>query len=159
VASIEIIVPNKEEVLRWWRLLLREEELVDRSILVVERWRTEPTLIIPCGKYRRAGSVVVSDEAMDEVLRKLRMRPHGFPDVRFAKEDSSGGDVIVWGDDLTDLWKQRETGSPANIAVEAHRNLGRAFGYKEERIMSIYTDDFYNPESPEYLKGVVDDDD
>lgn len=140
---MEILIPGVQSKKNWWKALLIEEELVDRSIFYFEPWDSEPDIAVPVGKFRRTGYCVVkNDEFREDIMRKMRMMPLSYPDVRRAKRNPYD---IEWGDNINDLWKRHEDSQ--GMEAEIHRLLGRAFGYKEERIMALYP-----PEWPEGRK-------
>lgn len=141
---IETINPEHEHTLQWWRELLKEEDLVNRSVLIVKPYYCAPELAIPVGTHRRAGYVTITDEPLRQrVFEELRLHPLRFPDLRMdthrSSDDPNLDTDIAWGDDISSLWSRREDPSPG-MAREAHRAIGRAFGYKESRILSLYPD-------------------
>jgi len=137
---VDIVVYKKQETIDWWKSLLIEEELVDRSVLIYRCGDISPDLAIPLGKFRRTGYLSCSvDDIREGIFRKLKERPFGFPNLRYGNVNLArfmGTREIEWGDDVTDLWRGRDGGG--EMAAESHRALGRAFGYKEERIMEMY---------------------
>jgi|GEM_PF-5585523 hypothetical protein len=141
---MDILVPHKQETIDWWKALLREEELVDRSIMIYSDEIHTPSLAIPLGTHRRTGyiSCFYDHEYARMVFRKLQERPLGFPNLRWVSNpvyrDRAAEEIseIAWGDDVTDLWLARNR--PGTLAGDTHRALGRAFGYKEERIQEMY---------------------
>jgi len=145
---MKTIIPKKAETLVWWKRLLFEEELVDRSILMMSPLHLTPDTAIPVGKHRRTGFVAVNDEEFRmEVFKRLKLNPIGFPNVRIeapASSNSRWKSDIVWGDDITDLWLARG-GVEQRTAQkrDAHRLLGIAFGYKIERILEVYHDNWH----------------
>jgi len=146
---VDIIIPNQQESIDWWKALLAEPELVDRAVWVLGRGFDKPVPAIPLGKHRRSGNVYVTDEDLrGPTFERLLERPSEFPDLRYeTRKGLRSRDVVIkdfreiaWGDDLTGLWNARDRvdGAIPAGAAEAHRALGRAFGYKEERIWALY---------------------
>lgn len=142
---MEIAIPKKAETIAWWKRLLIEEELVDRSALFLCPYHLTPDIAIPVGKHRRTGFVTIKDEEFRaEIFKRLKLNPLGFPNVRIEASTSSMSgrkQDIVWGDNITDLWLARGMPEPRTPqGRDAHRLIGMAFGYKIERIMECYPD-------------------
>jgi hypothetical protein len=126
----------------FWKKLLVEPELVDLSIEFREKSSPEfSQLAIPVGVYRVSGHVCCDDTCPEKILDMLRHYPMHFPNARI--EWTPGGEVVAWGKNLEHLWKII---GKRNLAFkeqrDAHRELGRAFGYKEKLILAQYPDDF-----------------
>jgi hypothetical protein len=136
---VEILIPKLQEKMDWWKALLTEEDLVDRSIFYFQPRDSEPDLAIPVGKSRRTGYCICNDEDLcKELMQRMRYRPFGFPNLRLVSSHTydSGLNQIEWGDDINDLWAWHKRAGGSD--PEVHRQLGRAFGYKEIRIMTLY---------------------
>lgn len=145
---MEIVIPQKAQTIAWWKQLLFEEELVDRSVMFMSHGHTVPDIAIPVGKHRRTGFVSIYEgEFQAEIFKRLRLNPLGFPNVRIEASASStlmDRDDIVWGDDITDLWLARGKPEPRTARKrDAHRLIGMAFGYKIECILKTYPDDWH----------------
>ena len=143
---MELLVAGRLETVKFWKALLIEEELVDRSIYYFEPWHSQPNIAIPVGKYRRTGYCQVhNEEFREEVMRKMRMMPLSFPDLRLSERTGKYGgkrSEVEWGDDISDLWTRHKAANAMDGDV--HRLLGRAFGYKEERILALYPEGWPN---------------
>jgi hypothetical protein len=100
---------------------------------------TESYLVaIPVGGHRRVGmEMCFSEPLLTIALEELRKRPDDFPNLRHAPSEGGSGEDIWWGEDITGLWAQRRT-------LEVHRAIGQAFGYREERILGNYPDDWFD---------------
>lgn len=97
-------------------------------------------IAIPVGGQRKAGTERMFREPLLSVaLKELGNRPKDFPNLRTVTSLwASKGDVdIWWGDDVLDLYNN------ADKTVEEHRALGRAFGYREDRILRNYPDPWW----------------
>ncbi len=64
-------------------------------------------------------------------LRELTKRGTDFPNLRHIPSQFGVGEDIWWGEDISDLWARRTT-------TQDHWALGRAFGYREDRIIELY---------------------
>ena len=169
-------LPELESQVRFWSALLMNPELLEKTIFFNEaayseirtlerkrHWLTgkmELTAVdflkgerliesykvaIPVGGQRKAGTERMFREPLLSVaLQELRNRPNDFPNLRtVASLWASDGDVdIWWGDDILELYN-------AQKALDGHRALGRAFGYREDCILRNYPDSWCDePEAP-----------
>lgn len=148
--------PVLQEQLAYWRDLLAKPELLEKAIFFNEadyvdlripegkRWwlstkdarqwkrQTESYRVaIPVGGLRTTGmECSLLEPMLSIVLDELSARPVDFPDLRHITSDFGMGEDVWWGEDISKLWAHR---GPA-----AHRAIGRAFGYREERILERY---------------------
>jgi hypothetical protein len=98
---------------------------------------------IPVGRQRTVGTeTCFSEPLLTVALEELRKRPKGFPNLRHGPSQYGRGEDIWWGEDIAELWKQ-----PRTLAV--HRAIGRAFGYREDRILKTYPDGWVDDGRPD----------
>lgn len=160
--------PLLQEVLRFWRTLLVDADLVNEAVFfnaaeyeeiriptVRRRWwggkrewidlsewqswerETESYRVaIPVGGQRKVGTeTCFSEPFLTVALEELRKRPDGFPNLRHGPSQYGTGEDIWWGENIAELWSQSRT-------LKVHRAIGRAFGYREDRILGAYPDDW-----------------
>jgi len=166
----QIDLPELESQGRFWSDLLANPELLEKTIFFNEaayseirtldgkrHWLTgrmeltaadfwqgkrqteSYTVAIPVGGQRKAGTERMFREPLLSVaMKELGNRPNDFPNLRtVASLRAPDGDVdIWWGDDILELYNAEKT-------LEEHRALGRAFGYREDRILRNYPDPWW----------------
>lgn len=158
--------PGLQRLLRTWRDLLADPKLMEGAVFfnradfydiripdVQRRWlfgkkewinwsdsanwkrETEDYAVaIPAGGMRKTGMETGFTEPLLTVaLGELGKRPEDFPNLRHVPTKFGIGEDIWWGEDISELWSQAKT-------LEAHRALGRAFGYRDDRILELYPD-------------------
>jgi hypothetical protein len=128
---------NISELVTHFRNLLVEPRLLETAIFFNPSWENTERYqtAIPVGRSRRTGQTHVADmKTVNALMSQLATRPKDFPNPRFTLDEDGFYDVR-WGDDISALWKQ-----PCD--VEKHRQIGRAFGYREEQIVGMYPDDW-----------------
>jgi hypothetical protein len=162
--------PDLQKLLKSWRNLLAAPELIERTVLFNQadfhdiripklrrRWwfgkkewidwsdspnwkrETEDYLVaIPVGGARKTGMETgFTGTLLTIALEELGRRPGDFPNLRHVPTVNGIGNDIWWGEDISELWLGHT--SPT---LETHRALGRAFGYREDRILQLYPDDW-----------------
>ena|ERR1700677_5041000 len=117
----------------FYRGLLADPELLDQAILFHCDSTEVCSIAIPVGCQRRSGFSTCFTEALAlNLLAELQKRSADFPNPRL-RMDVDGLWEVHWGDDIDDLRALTE-----ELGAEAHRRIGRAFGYREERILAMY---------------------
>jgi hypothetical protein len=100
-----------------------------------QKWKrvTEDYAVaIPVGGQRKVGmESCVTGPLLSIALDELAKRALDFPKLRVVGED------IWWGEDISELWAQPRT-------TQTHRAIGRAFGYREDRVLEVYPDTWLN---------------
>jgi hypothetical protein len=161
------------EALSSWRALLADPELPSRAVLFNEAayfdiripkstrawWGGERAIdisqhhtwerdsesyrvLVPTGGSRRAGTEPCFAGAMlSDALEVLSKCPHDFPNLRHIPSEFGLGEDLWWGEDISGIWSRPRT-------LEVHRALGRAFGYREDRILRLYPDDWVENNAP-----------
>ena len=150
------------EILDFWKDLLENPELVDKAVIfqddrgdyrIVEgirlwpthqrwvnfanahKWKLAPPrykVAIPIGGKRKAGvEGCFIEPQLSSAMEELAKRPTDFPNLRHAPSSVGNTRDIWWGEDITNLWAHKRT-------LENHHALGRAFGYREDRIFELY---------------------
>jgi len=103
------------------------------------KWKRETedyAVAIPVGGARKTGMEMSFIEPLLTIaLEELGKRPEDFPNLRRTPTATGTGEDMWWGEDIAELWRQPKT-------LETHRALGRAFGYREDRILELYRDDW-----------------
>jgi hypothetical protein len=103
------------------------------------KWKREVedyAVAIPTGGVRKTGmEMSFIEPLLTTALGELSKRSEDFPILRRAPTATGIGEDIWWGEDISDLWNQPRT-------LEVHRAIGRAFGYRENRILELYPDDW-----------------
>jgi hypothetical protein len=99
-----------------------------------ERETEDYAVVIPVGGQRRAGTEMgFREPLLTLALEELGKRPARFPNLRQVPTESGIGEDLWWGEDISALWNRPRT-------LEVHRAIGRAFGYREDRILELYRD-------------------
>jgi hypothetical protein len=121
------------ELFGFYRRLLADPELLDEAIPFRCDSTEEYGIAIPVGYRRRSGFGTCATEALAlNLLAELKKRPADFPNphLRINVDDLW---EVFWGDDIEDIRALVE-----ELGDEAHRRIGRAFGYREDRILTMY---------------------
>ena len=152
-----------QELLRFWQHLLDDPKLLERSIFFNraayedlrvpevkrhrftkkvsldfsnadnwERVTEDYAVAIPVGGKRRVGmEMCFTDPLLSVVLEELEKSPADFPSLRHMPSEFGRGEDIWWGEDISATWALVRT-------RDVHREIGRAFGYREDRILQAY---------------------
>jgi hypothetical protein len=117
---------------RWW---FGKKEWIDWSGSPNWKRETEDYMVaIPARGARKTGMETgFTGRLLSIALEELGKRRVDFPNLRHVPTVSGIGSDIWWGDDISELWSQPKT-------LETHRALGRAFGYRDDRILQMYSD-------------------
>jgi hypothetical protein len=121
------------ELLAFYRGLLANPELLNHAVQFHCDSTEELSIAIPVGYQRRSGfSTCATEELALDLLNELQKRPVDFPKPKL-RVASDGLYEVHWGDDIDHLRSMAAEGR-----VEAHHQIGRAFGYREDRILEMY---------------------
>jgi hypothetical protein len=160
--------------LKFWKKLLASPDLLERAVsfneaeyreiripeirrhwlsgetwIATSQWKNWPRetesyrAAIPVGGRRKVGMETCFARALlSDALEELGKRPQDSPNLRHSASQYGSGEDVWWGEDIADIWSQ-----PRTLAV--HRATGRAFGYREDRILITYPDDWVDGGGPE----------
>lgn len=122
----------------WYRQALINPKLYDRAWVISGVFTPQPC--IPCDKTRRSGNAqaIRPSEALAVMSNPDFQRL--FPNARLTRMNTDGtaADGIVlwmleWGEDVSKWWEQTKS-KDFEKQLEAHRELGKAFGYRPAMI-------------------------
>lgn len=158
-----------QNALRYWSNLLANPELLQKAVFFnradydgirmpegkrvwwsgkillnfadAKKWKRETedyAVAIPIGGQRKVGTVSCFTEPLLSIaLDELGKRALDFPKLRHNPSQSGMSQDIWWGEDISELWGRPRTN-------ETHRAIGRAFGYREDRVSKLYPDTWLN---------------